>query len=161
MDNTSAQESQGFLPLLPGFFAGRVAAKLDHTGLPIPLNYLPRPVVIVLDDRTPVVKLAKERRFPEEPLREVLRACRTVTIACYWNTAVGKHRRLGEPNQDEAHRQAVWRSLSEGGIAVFVRTTNDRVKHWIGKSRYWSMGEAEVRVLDASGAFRIENEWPA
>lgn len=141
-------------PLLPDFFAGWVGAKLEANGLPISLAELPKPSVIVIDDRDFANELPRGRRFDRPTLTACLRNARSITMALYAPSRI----RLGDGKLDGGHRRALQRSLAAGSPAVFVRTTSDRVRFWIGEAREHATAETVIRMLDSHGSCLIVQE---
>lgn len=142
---TKRSADRRWSPLLPDFCAGWLGAKLDESGLPFPVDQMPSPVVIVLDDRDWMTEFSREDRFDRAAVAASLLAARSITISVYATNRV----RLGAGRSDESHRHALSRSLAKGSPAVFVMTTSDRVRFWLGEARRHATFGIHLKLLDS------------
>ena len=129
------------------------SAKIYSDGLHLPPTFAfgERGPVLMIEDRDALAKTLRSRRFDADAVAEVFGHAVSVTLVPY--AARSKGQRVGLSKGD-VHDLTLIDRLQTGG-AVIIRTTSDRLRHWLELARRHCRRGATIEYFDASGVSRV------
>ncbi|MCQ4631651.1 hypothetical protein GB927_016490 [Shinella sp. CPCC 100929] len=144
--------SQVFSTRDTGVFGEYSTGFVERLGPNISPRSTKRPNILLIEDRDKFCDLSRDPRFHPEGLEEAFEAATAVLAILYRRPS--QRERLGMERYTRLHEAAVDATLRGAGVAVFIKTTNDRLSYWPKVVRHFAPG-ATFRYTDSDGAALI------